>query len=211
MNKTIVTPKGRASWPYLHEPFKNKKDGSTSFKCDLIFPVEEAESLATELNQFYNEEFEKALDKAKKSKIPREARELRESVKKLPIIKERDEEDQLTGNAVLKSKSNKKPMVVDAQGNPFTGKIGAGSIVRLSVSPSFWGPLDERCGVKLWLNAVQVIELVEWGAYGGPKSFEETGFDIVEDGYVAEEGEEEEEDEFATTSTGTASDSNGDF
>lgn len=212
MNKTIVTPKGRASWPYLHEPFKNKKDGSVSYKCDLIFPVEDADDLASSLNQFYNEELDKAIEKAKKSGNPKEVRQLREATKKLPIEKERDEEDKLTGNAILRSKSKSKPMVVDSQGNPFTGKIGAGSTVKLSVGVSFWGPIDGRCGVKLWLNAVQVIELVEWGAYGGPKSFEDTGFSVVEDGYVAEDTGDEDEDgeeEFAATSTGTASD--GDF
>lgn len=210
MNKTIVTPKGRASWPYLHEKNTNftKDPEEQHFECSIIITEEDAEEFIKKIQDLYESEKEAAIQAAK---TPKEKRVIRESERNIPIRKERDEDDQLTGNVIIKARSKSQPMVVDSHGNPMGPKVGSGSEIRMSVNPRFW-KTPKGSGIKLWLNAVQVIELVEWGAYGGPKSFEDTGFSVVEDGYVAEDTGDEDEDgeeEFATTSTGTASD--GDF
>ena len=69
----------------------------------------------------------------------------------------------------------------------------------MSVQPRFYGPIGgDKNYLTLNLNAVQVIELVEWGAYGGvPEDAKEAGFDTVDGGYVSEDTAEEEGDDNA--------------
>jgi hypothetical protein len=84
----------------------------------------------------------------------------------------RKEDDSPTGLFEVTFKTGVKfPVrVFDAKGNKITGdlNIGNGSQVKVAGSYTFYGPDKSGGGVKLYLNAVQVVELVEWS--GGEAS-----------------------------------------
>lgn len=102
-------------------------------------------------------------------------------------IKENDKEgDPMFGKkfayAKRKSKSQagtaiSPPTVVDSKRNAFSGLIGNGSVCNVRVSIYDWTYL-KKSGKNIWLEAIQVVDLVE---YGG-----DSGFDEVPDGFAAE-------------------------
>lgn len=100
--------------------------------------------------------------------------------KNIPYKKEIDlETHEETGKYIVKFTSNYKPRIFDAKGYHMDENIlvGNGSVVRVSYGYSFYEGMNG--GVKLYLQAVQVIELVEWN--GG--SFDDFGFQ-AEQGYT---------------------------
>ena len=89
--------------------------------------------------------------------------------------------DKKTGEITLHVSSGEqyKPGLYDAKNQPLDGvTIGGGSILKTNVSPFVYEGLGG--GIKLYLNAVQVVTL-ERGANNGVSPFDEE-----EDGYVAE-------------------------
>jgi hypothetical protein len=83
--------------------------------------------------------------------------------------------------------------VFDSKGKPMGNKvaIGNGSIVKVSYSPSTYHVSSNVNGLKFFLNALQVLELVEYGGSTG-SSF---GF-AEEDGYSAPVDENNIDDPF---------------
>lgn len=74
--------------------------------------------------------------------------------------------------------------VFDAAGNPIKGdNIGNGSTVKVAATLIPFHVSNAVNGVSLRLNAVQVLNLIEYGQGGSAKSY---GFG-EEDGYVCEE------------------------
>jgi hypothetical protein len=99
--------------------------------------------------------------------------------KNLPYKKEVDlETKEETGKWVVKFTSNFRPKVFDAKGYHMDDDVlvGNGSVVKVSYGYTFYEGMNG--GVKLYLQAVQVLELVEWN--GG--SFDDFGFQ-AEQGY----------------------------
>lgn len=100
----------------------------------------------------------------------------------LPYSNETDEDDAETGRVLVKMTTqaydkdgrDKPVVVVDAKKNPVLKAVYGGSQVRVSTKAAAYS-VGNVCGVKLYLNAVQVIELVTAG--GGGNDFD------VEDGY----------------------------
>ncbi len=66
------------------------------------------------------------------------------------------------------------PTCVDAHKQPFTKLIGNGSLVNISYDLREWEMMGNT-GVKADLNAVQVLELVEYGGGGGVDEFSDEG------------------------------------
>jgi len=69
---------------------------------------------------------------------------------------------------------NEPPKVVDAAKQPFDKLIGNGSLVNIAYSLRDWSMMGNS-GVKADLNAVQVLELVEYAGGGGTDEFEDMG------------------------------------
>jgi hypothetical protein len=69
--------------------------------------------------------------------------------------------------------NNRPPKVVDAHKQPFTKLIGNGSLVNIAYSLKAWEMMGNS-GVKADLNAVQVLELVEFNG-GGADEFDDIG------------------------------------
>jgi hypothetical protein len=180
----VNTPMGTARWPRLATP-DTKYAEHGEYKCDLIVPLKEAEPFIAKVEKLYAAEF-------KEQKLKKKA--------DFPWEEELDDQDNKTGNVVLKCKVknrltksgevwDRKPPVFDSKGNRVEANIGGGSKLRMNLELYFWGADSLGFGVSLQINAVQIIELVEYDA----ASADSFGFDEVEDGYVTKDDDEEED------------------
>lgn len=154
--KQFVSPKGTAAYAWIIKPdTKFNPDGV--FKTSLVVDGEVAKPFIEAIREAYVEELgTKKLAKANLSY---------------------DENED--GTVSFKFKSQHKPKLFDSKGKPITGevKVGNGSVIKVSGG---FGPYDKgaNSGCTLYLNAVQIINLVEWTGSGG-------GFGEEEGGYVA--------------------------
>jgi hypothetical protein len=183
----IVTPKGLAKWAKVSIPdTKFNPDGV--YSIDICIPEDECKSLCSLLDGIVNTQFEETKAELK----PAKAKELQ--VHK-PYQLEYNENDEETGNIIFKFVKNAvittkkgdkievKPKIYDAKGIEVTTllNIGNGSTIKVSGQGSPWYvPATGKVGVKLYLDAVQVINVVEFGG-GNAESYgfgEEEGFTV---------------------------------
>jgi len=180
MNKTFTTPRGVAYYPYISAP-DTKFDEQGHYKVNLCIPKEEAQPIIEQIKGELVAGI-KALKEAKPNAKIKQA--------PLPFEDELDDDDEPTGNVIIKFKSKAayKPAIFDSKGTPMMkSNIYAGSILKVNGSIAFYNSPAVGAGVTLRLRAVQVIEYVE-GAVGATKfGFgEETGFTIEDQEEVEE-------------------------
>lgn len=153
-----LTPIGEAKWAHLDKPkapYQGK--GEPKYQLDVIF-----DPTTPEWNKW--------------------AKSLVEAVKKAgkqsPIKKELDANDEHTGRYYCTFKTSDKfqPKIFDKHGKILEGvKIGNGSKIKISYMENVYEAFGG--GINLYLNAVQVIELVEFGSY----TAESYGFDVEDE------------------------------
>ena len=158
-----ITPIGEAKWAHVHvakEAFKDKsgrEQGEPKFQIDVVFSKDDLEwqAWAKELMAMVKAILQQ-MDKRTGQVIPHQ----------VPIKRELDQNDKPTGNfyVTFKTGAKFKPGVFNKFGQPIpeTQLIGNGSKVRVNYSPSPYEGFGG--GVALYLNAVQVVELVEYKA-----------------------------------------------
>jgi|HigsolmetaAR202D_1030399.scaffolds.fasta_scaffold04708_6 Protein of unknown function (DUF2815). len=190
-----VSPKGVFSYPRLTEPdTKFKDEGEYSVFLILDKDSPEAKKLMAQIDAAAAESLKEAKANAKNA-----AEAKKWETKYLPYTDVEDEETgEPTGQIKVKftmkaSGVNKKtgkpwtrkPAIFDAKGKPITGdiKIGGGTIGKVSYEIIPYAPTTQvGASVKLGLEAVQIIELREWGE----RSADSYGFG-EEDGYSHDE------------------------
>ena len=165
--KTTVSPKGVLSWPYIGKP-DTRYNPEGVYKTSLIVAAEAAEPLMNMCKESFLSEYGQAkLAKAN-----------------MPFAPELDDQGQETGNVIFKFKSKRSPKLYDAKGKAINKvlQVSSGTVAKVAtaINPYATGI---NVGVSLYLNDVQIIDLVEYG--GAPKFGEE-------DGYEAEDSEETE-------------------
>jgi hypothetical protein len=97
----------------------------------------------------------------------------------LPIRDWKDKFGNANGEKLVKFSSSFAPKIYDRSNNPLVGKlIGAGSVIRVSATVNVYKGVGGRSGLSLYLNAIQVRELVE-GFGSNPEAY----------GFVAEVAE----------------------
>lgn len=201
--RKIVSNKGVAVFPHLITP--DDKWDKPAYKvsvrqlpedaADVIAAVDELiEGMKAGKTEFLREEEAVRLTKAIKAK------KLTVS-KDLPYAEETDKDSgELTGFTLLKFKANpefkdsktgeiikRKIKFIDAAKEPFRPEsLWGGSVLRVRAALMPWVNAKNECGVKLGIDLVQVIELVE----GGGGKVDTGGFD-EEDGYSAPRGADE--------------------
>jgi hypothetical protein len=150
-----VSPVGVALYPHLMKP--DTRFGENKFTCRLAFKPSEVKDIVNQVKALAKDAFDDIKGKH------------------LPFKKEED------GTVSLQAKTEFKPAIVDSKGVQVTGKlaIGNGSQLRMSVAFSAYEGMGG--GVTAYLNSVQVISLVEFGA--GSEFGEYQGDD---DAYVAD-------------------------
>lgn len=179
-NKYFVTPKGSAGYPKLLQP-DTKFNAEGIFSTSLTLSAEVAAPLVANINDVFEDEF---------------------GAKKISLLVPPYKVDE-NGDYTFKFKSKSKPTLFDSKGVPVTSsdlKIGSGSTLKVkgSIAPTL---VQGKYYATLWMNAVQIIDLVEFGGAGGGFGAEDGGFnakDVAEDtedtGEANNEGSDDKED-----------------
>ena len=173
---SITSPKGKASYAWVVKPDTRFAEGGV-YKISLILPTDskECEMLVEQIQEVFTDEY--GMKKLKAASFPI----------KPEIEKETEEE---TGNTIFTFKSQKPPRLYNAKGQPILSpgnlRIGGGSDVKVNFTAKAYSK-GAKEGVALYLNAVQVINLVEVKS-AGMFSAEDGNFDST--GFAAEEEDE---------------------
>jgi hypothetical protein len=138
MSKKIPfkTPKGIAKYPHITEKDTGHQYSSGKYDTQIILSKEDAAPLVKQLQDLIKEE----MPKLKDPKVPYKV----------------DEE----GNYVFKAKSEYQPAIIDARGKkmeriPAGLRVRGGSTIRIAGAVNVYDK-----GVSLWLNQVQIINIV---------------------------------------------------
>lgn len=161
--KRLLTPVGFAKWAHVHTPkaaFQEKDGkpkGDPKYMIDVCFSADDPEwkAWATDLKDAIVA-IPAQMDKHTGSPI----------AKQMPIKRELDIDDKPTGRYYVTFKTGEKfkPPVFDRFGMaiPDTIMVGNESKVRVAYSPVEYTAFGG--GIAMYLNAVQVIDLVEYRA-----------------------------------------------
>jgi len=181
--KALVTPTGNALWAKVTEPQSNKFNPTPMYSMSVIFTPEEAEDFKSRMQSLLDNFYDETFAELKPAK--------QKTLSKADLFKEAEDKDgNLTGELELKTKQFSKDFkgndqimpIVDSTGKDITNGcplVGNGSRVRAKVFPKLYHMASTNTvGISFRLNAVQILELVEYGNASG-------GFDAVEGGYVA--------------------------
>lgn len=159
----LLTPVGFAKWAHIHTPKAafmekdGKPKGDPKYMIDVCFSPDDAgwQEWAGNLKAIIKT-LPAQIDKHTGAAIP----------KQMPIKRELDVDEQPTGRYYVTFKTGEKfkPPVFDKFGVviPETVLVGNDSKVRVSYTPVEYTAFGG--GIALYLNAVQVIELVEYKA-----------------------------------------------
>ncbi len=169
----LITPKSTCGYTWLNKPDTKFSDKGV-YKISQTYDAETAQPLIEKMEEIFLAEYDKKL--LSRASFPYRI-------------------DEETGDVTFTFKSSKQPKLYDAKGNPIKKNInvGNGSTVKSAVSMGAY-KTGVVCGVSAYLDAVQIIDLVEFGA-------NKTLF-TSEDGFTISEHDQMDEDEgFADTST----------
>lgn len=184
--KSLVSPKGIARYPHLNEP-TTKFVPEGQYEVGLVLSPEEDENAQAFINFL-----EKTVDEAHKEATRKTRKKLDKHV---PIRYLTDEEGNETGEVSIPfttkasgfSKKTGKAWtrtipLFDSKGNPITDKVGGGSVIKVAYTMGEPWNKQGKVGIKLYLDAVQVLDLKTWGERDASSfGFEE------EEGYSVDE------------------------
>jgi len=153
-----VSPKGAAGYAWLNKPDTKFNEAGT-YKVSLTMSEKLGTPLVDQMQDIFLEEFDK---------------------KAMPRANFPFKVDEESGDITFTFKSSKQPKIFDAKGNPILKKlnIGNGSILKAAISMGAY-KTGMVTGVSAYLDAVQVIELVEFKSKSMFES--EDGFTVSED------------------------------
>jgi hypothetical protein len=184
----VLTPKAVASYPRLNEPTKfvgdksvvcAKNDTDASYEIEVILEADDAAEIIGPVQPVLDEFV--AEKRAELAAGKPEQKKKAKAIETLAIGRpELDSEGEETGRVKLRfkmkaafvSKKNgelieRRPVVFDAQSpHPLkvVPKVGGGSIVRVAgLASPYYRAVDNACGIAWYLDAVQIIELREFG------------------------------------------------
>lgn len=165
--KSYTSPKGTAAYPWLNKA-DTKFSAEGVYKTGLTVKGKDATEFQEAIKAAFIDEFGQS--KLAKAHMPW-----------------KEEED---GSITFNFKSKMKPRLFDSKGQAITNDpaVSGGSVIKVSCG---FGPYNKgaNMGVALYLNAVQVIELVEYSS---------SPFGEEEGGYVASNDNGAEEVPFET-------------
>jgi hypothetical protein len=155
---TFVSPKGTAKYPHITEKDTGHQYSSGKYDTQIVMSKADAAPLVEQLKNIVKEEFPAKFQA------------------KLPFKEDED------GNIVFKAKSEYQPVLIDARGKkmekvPAGLRIRGGSTIRIAGNVNVYDK-----GISLWLNQVQILELVADNlAFGADEgSFSADAFDDEE-------------------------------
>ena len=174
-----TTPKGTASWAKLtvQEEWQGKPTGKYSMRVD--YSKEDTDTLLEACEQEY--------ERLKKAGVFKDFKPGRNTV---PNFGEKEDANgniffKFTTKAEFKNAKTDEVMkrivpVFDAHLKPVEGLIGNGSQVKVRILMVPKMQDSKNYGLALWMEAVQVLSLVEYG--GGSSTPQNYGFDVESEG-----------------------------
>jgi hypothetical protein len=179
-NTQAISPVGKALWATLNKPdTKYKEEGLYSVKLEITGDD------AQKLSAFLDTKLQESIAEAKKENVGKK-------IKEASAPYEWTNDNTIVVNFKMKASGikksgetwSRKPALFDAKGKPLVGEvmIGKGSLLAVAYEASPFYTSLIGAGVSLRLNAVQIIELVEFTAGSGSNP----GFG-EHDGYEADE------------------------
>ena len=169
----ITTPKGSASYPSLTRP-DTRYNAEGVYKTGLVLKGKDAEGLITQIKEIYVEEF---------------------GAKKLTAAAQLPFKTNDDGTTTFNFKTKTIPKLFDSKGNPIKDiadlKVGSGSSIKVAAAAKAYNA-GGKTGVTMYLNAVQIIDLVEYS--GSPFGAEEGGFEAAAQEKFSEAPETEDVD-----------------
>ena len=183
-NEQINTPLGVAVYPRLNEP-DYKFDPAGIFSVSVRVGAKEGQELKDKLDAKLDAWHKSQMKERRKPQLKRADLTIKPAI---------DDDGNETGELDFKftMKHNvtpqtgkrwvHRPKLYDSQGKGFTGEaIGGGSKIIVNFVPAPYFTPTMGCGLKMRLNAVQVVELVEYKKIGA----ESLGFAVHEGGFKA--------------------------
>ena len=173
------SPRGTALYPCLNrsETYKGKETGKYTLK--LILTGDALEQVKTQVDEFLLETY--GPKKAKTAKTPFKLTKPKDGEEAQTYIK-------FSTNVKTKDGDVRTVPMFDAKGSPVKRKVnlGSGSVVKVNGTMASF---DDEPGVAFYLDAVQVIKLVEYQSSGGFEAEDD------EDGFSGDEFDAEDEAE----------------
>lgn len=205
--QTFVTPKGTAKFPWLSKPdTRFNPAGVYSVILLLETGSEECDKLTEMIGTFYEEKRDEAQALTPKKKL---------KLNDPPYREDLDENDEPTGYTRFKFKMNAsfedkqgnkvemKPLLFDSKGKEIKKEIAiyGGSTIKVAFSMVPYN--TKGFGIVLYIQGVQIIELVT-----SSRSAESMGFGVEEEGFTCgdDDGEDTPFDSSADDSNDDASD-----
>lgn len=182
--KLLTTPVGVAVWPHLNSPDYEYDEGGV-YQVKLRLSGADAEKLEAFCAAQQKEAAAEAKAEGKfkgKGAVP---------LADLPIKEDEDGNKlfnfkmKATGTTRGGEKFTRSPKLFDASGQPCNdARVGGGTVMRISFEPyRYYAKMVGGAGVSLRLEAVQVIDLVEWTSGRSAEGF---GFEAT-DGFSVDE------------------------
>jgi hypothetical protein len=169
----LTTPVGEAKWAHVQKPKdpytddKGRTQGESKYQIDVVFPANDPA---------WKDWGGKIMAQIKALPIQKNKATGVDLPHQIPIKKEFDENDQPTGRfyVTFKTGAAYKPNLFDKFGQllPETVLVGNGSKVRVNYCENIYDAFGG--GMNFYLNAVQVLELVEFK----PATAEGYGFQV---------------------------------
>jgi hypothetical protein len=198
------TPIGVAVYPYLDKPDEYK--GKKNYRVRLRLPAADAKPLVDKIDELM--EAIRKDEKVVAAKKKRKAEQKANPKKNLPDIPEHtpyknvlNDNDEDTGEVEFDFKAlaegvygeghkkagqtwRRSVDLFDAKGKKFKGAVWSGSRIRVSYTiDSYFINTQVGYGVKLYLEAAKIIELVQGGSN---RSADEYGFGEEEEGFESD-------------------------
>lgn len=179
-NTQAISPVGKALWATLNKPdTKFNEAGIYSVKLEITGDD------AQKLSAFLDTKLQESIAEAKKENVGKK-------IKEASAPYEWTNDNTIAVNFKMKASGikksgepwSRKPALFDAKGKPLVGEVmvGAGSMLSVAYEASPFYTSLIGAGVSLRLNAVQIVQLVEYsGGSGSNPGFGE------HDGYEADE------------------------
>lgn len=178
----MMVIKGKSLWTKVFEP-DTRFVPEGEYSTQVVVPEAEAMDVCEQLEGIAQGKFDEAVKDNPKLKNVLSIRDV--------VEKEVDDNGNLTGNVIFKTKLKARikarsgetysqaVSVVDAKKTPMDGSqmIGNGSTIKVAVEPvPYLMQSTKQVGVSLRLKAMQVINLIEYGAPSTDVFDEEDGF-----------------------------------
>ena len=181
MADRVVSPSGKVTWAYIERP-NTKFSEEGEYQLAFTIPRKEAKKFMATIDEWMeSSQKESGAKKMADPPYKEDGDDVLFKFKQKPFFKSKNGEKR---KATIR--------LIDAKLNPCNVSIGRGSDVKVSFRPAFW-TVQGGARVTLYMDAVQVINLIPYNPISDMGFEEEEGYEDSS-GSIASDFQEEDED-----------------